>query len=590
MEKPPQFIKEFSKKASTKERNRTAQEIKAKRADYFSTKKNQKDKVKVLEGDVVNKAVEVQKQLEQIGSLRVTLEKLDSSLFTRILKYFQIRKLRADLERGSRTYEQLLQERGTTISEKDFLEAQLRNEDSSGELQEARDMLQEFYAEQKHRWVESDYTKEDIATYFTEEHLSSLSLENYILLLKRFPKNMVTHVTRQGIRDHFAMSDHSADIGTFHDGFLKILQEGRLKSALGIYVTEGLKEASVRDFIIHQIGEPLREESKENDREYVCRRASEWLENFTAPSPEERLDPSISGGYGDVSAVHLATERILDGTYGGETGNEIFFAFPSAHIASQYYYEGDVVNDNTGNWNDQWVWTNEHRGININSGLIFIPENTLVSPDTGSRYELGQDRRPVINESGIDLITKISKWPQLSEFIRELIKVIDLSKPELRQEKIESAKSLLSKEFGINDERLLTAMLTRNNLGKLLRITRGVTDVNDVAKDILSDAGILYREAENPIASKNYWEDYFQQHPKQRPSKVVYYRGTDPSEVLHQWRKDNGIIRSAMDSSIGFPEQRRHEYSPEATQDMDRFRSLARKILDEIIEDQFKNE
>src|SRR3989344_8703098 len=154
MEKPPQFIKEFSKEDSPKERNEVAQEIKAKRAEYFSAKKEREDNVEILEADVVGKTAEVQKQLEQIENLRTTLEKLDSSLFTRITEYFQIKKLRADLEGGSRTYEQLLQERGTAISEKEFLEAQLQQRDSSGRLEEARNLLREFYEEQKHKWAE----------------------------------------------------------------------------------------------------------------------------------------------------------------------------------------------------------------------------------------------------------------------------------------------------------------------------------------------------------------------------------------------------------------------------------------------------
>ncbi|MDI9355076.1 MAG: hypothetical protein QM532_02595 [Cyanobium sp. MAG06] len=43
----------------------------------------------------------------------------------------------------------------------------------------------------------------------------------------------------------------------------------------------------------------------------------------------------IGNGYADLSSVHFAKDVVMDSMYGGEMGNEIFFAYPEVFISSQ---------------------------------------------------------------------------------------------------------------------------------------------------------------------------------------------------------------------------------------------------------------
>lgn len=565
----PRFIREFSKTHSAKERSEVAREIKAKRAEHSSIKKGKNDIRKALEDKVSRKTEEAREQLEQIERLKLTLLGLNSSLISRISEYFEIKKLKADLERGSKTYEQLLSERGNAVNEKEFLEAQLRRGDSHGKLQEGKNILQEFYLGQKNKWAESDYTKEDISTYFTENYLSSLALDDYALLLKRFPSNMVAHVTRQGIRDHFGHNEHSAGVGQYNDGFMQILKKGRLQSSLGIYLAEGLKEKAIEEFLNKGVG--LNNfDSKE--------KALEWLSDFTAPEEKKRTFMRVGANYADRDAIHFATSEVADSYYGSERGNEIFFAFPSTHIASQYYFGGNLAEHGGGTWNDQWVWANEHRGISINAGLVFIPEDARVDSLSGSRYELDKDKRPVVDEEKMELLLQLLNLPQLETIIQDIRYASHDS--ELKNNIINSLRIMLSEKIGIIDERLQREIFTITSLEELSQAKNNNLDFRETVESILMRAGLLYREAKNPISSKDYWENYFEQHPEQKPSKLIYYKGGDPTAALHRWPANKGIKKTTDDPSIGFSEKQRDSYSPEATTDMDRFRSIATKVIE----------
>jgi len=77
------------------------------------------------------------------------------------------------------------------------------------------------------------------------------------------------------------------------------------------------------------------------------------------------------------------------------------------------------------------------------------------------------------------------------------------------------------------------------NKGKGIPVDAGITCIaGDVMVDretgskykIVDDKPVLDNEgnpvlAENPVTSKDYWENYFTKNPEQRPSKVMYYEG-----------------------------------------------------------------
>ncbi|MEK7227408.1 MAG: hypothetical protein AAB641_00775 [Patescibacteria group bacterium] len=334
MEKPPQFIKEFSKEESPEERQQTARAIRAKRAEYFTEKDAQTERQTELEETTNERERAIAEQLEAVHDLENEIIELSTSGLGKILNYFQLRKLRADVAVGQKTFEELSQQQEAETIEERAISEKLVSEETAPALQEAKVMLGNFYKEQKRKWTESEYTKEDITKYFSEEHLASLPLEDYSLLLKRFPEEMVAHVTRQGIRDHIGHMYHTAGEGAYVDGFMKMAEDGRLRSPLGVHLVEGEKDKAIAKFL-------------NLDKFSTKKEALEHLANMTEANQAE------GGSYTDRMAIHFATEEVADYYYGSEKGNEIFVAYPSAYIASQYYFNGQLNEAGGGYWNDQ---------------------------------------------------------------------------------------------------------------------------------------------------------------------------------------------------------------------------------------------
>ena len=583
MEKPPQFIKEFSKEESPEERRKTAEEIRAKRAEHFKEKRVQTERQAELEQTTSEREQALAEKLEAIGNLENDITELTTSRLGKILNYFQLRKLRADVVVGQRTYEELKQQQNSEIEEKQTISEKLETEKNSPALQEAEALLDNFYKEQKEKWADSEYTKEDITKYFSEENLASLSLEDYALLLKRFPREMVAHVTRQGIRDHVGHFYHTAGSDIYSNSFMKMVEDGRLRSPLSVYLVESEKGKAIAKF--------LRLDGFKNKEE-----ALKHLDTLTDAK-------EISGGYADRMAIHFATEEVADSYYGSEKGNEIFVAFPSAHIASQYYFSGQLNESGGGYWNDQWVWANEERGMDLNAGLVFIPEEAKVDRKTGSRYELDQDRNPVKNLEYQAALRRVVDSPDFHNFAKQVMEIIykhshqggywDALGPSLRNRELagllESFRLRLEQEFGITDERLQRTILDYRNLSEFDRLKeyqeKGEKDsfhsIDSTIEGALRDEGILFSEAKDTITSKEFWEAHFAKNPTKRPSKIVYYKGSDPTSALSEWRMEQGISKRSKGGDVGFSKRRIGRDMPQAMAGLDRFRSLAEKTIED---------
>jgi len=585
MEKPPQFIREFSKEISPEERQQLAQEIETKRAKYFAKKYAQTENQREIQQSTSERERVLTEKFEMISKLENKIAELSISRLGKVLNYFQLRKLQADISIGQRTYEQLKQEQDIGINKEQEISRKLELEETSPEMQEIRTMLDDFYKGQKEKWAESKHTKEDITKYFSEENLASLSLEDYALLLKRFPREMVTHVTRQGIRDHIGHVYHTVGEGAYTDNFMKMVEDGRLRSPLGIYLTENKKEQAIAEF--------LHLNTFENKEE-----AMNHLATFAGTKQKE------SGGYADSMAVHFATEEVADTYYGSEKNNEIFIAYPSAYIASQYYFSGQLTESGGGYWNDQWVWANEEKGMDLNAGLIFIPGEVKVDRKTGSRYELDENKNPVKNSKYQAALRRVVDSADFHDFANQVMKItgkLDLhqnesnlsSKDRELLEKLEPFRQKLEQEFDITDRRLQSALLRYSNLfwinaqkedqekGKGTQFS----PVDSEIENALQNEGILFLEAKDMISSKEFWETHFIKNPEKRPSKVVYYKGADPTDALLQWRKKQGITKKTEGENIGFSERHIKRDMPQAIVGLDRFGTLAEKVIKKYFED-----
>ena len=585
MEKPPQFIREFSKEISPEERQQLAQEIETKRAKYFAKKYAQTENQREIQQSTSERERVLTEKFEMISKLENKIAELSISRLGKVLNYFQLRKLQADISIGQRTYEQLKQEQDIGINKEQEISRKLELEETSPEMQEIRTMLDDFYKGQKEKWAESKHTKEDITKYFSEENLASLSLEDYALLLKRFPREMVTHVTRQGIRDHIGHVYHTVGEGAYTDNFMKMVEDGRLRSPLGIYLTENKKEQAIAEF--------LHLNTFENKEE-----AMNYLATFAGTKQKE------SGGYADSMAVHFATEEVADVYYGSEKNNEIFIAYPSAYIASQYYFSGQLTESGGGYWNDQWVWANEEKGMDLNAGLIFIPGEVKVDRKTGSRYELDENKNPVKNSKYQAALRRVVDSADFHDFANQVMKItgkLDLhqnesnlsSKDRELLEKLEPFRQKLEQEFDITDRRLQSALLRYGNLFRINAQKENqekgkgtqFSPVDSEIENALQNEGILFLEAKDMISSKEFWETHFIKNPEKRPSKVVYYKGADPTDALLQWRKKQGITKKTEGENIGFSERHIKRDMPQAIVGLDRFGTLAEKVIKKYFED-----
>ncbi len=579
----PQFVKEFSREKSQEERNVLAGGIRERR--------RQRDDIRVEQGVLGGEKEKLEQDLKKLAT---TIEGYnDASFLGKIKDYFEYKKTKVE---GAEK-KAVLSAVTTVISDK---------EEEIPQFIETKKMIDDFYNGEKKKWAEAGYTPEDISKQFTEDNLSKLSIDEYALLMKRFPGEMITHVTRQGIRDHAGMREHTAGLGKFHNNFTDILTDGRIRSSIGIALQEHTKEDAVVKFLkLDHLDELLPGDTKTTPREKAL---------LMHGSNFEHSMSSSFATYADKSSVHTAAEVVLDGIYGGERKNEIFIAYPSAYVASQFQHTGKLTDGDHDKHNDTWIYTKDHEGMPLDAGLVFIPEDARVDPKTGSRYEISADNSPIKNEAAYKGLEQIAVshefeaiYQQIMGLSPEQLELLSTSppstwdnklkeiqessyKPEGREElykRIIPIRDKVKKITRIDDDRILAKLLGYTDLKSLHYANlkqeewARVGERNFVIEAIVEKSGAGFVEAKNTISSKNYWEKYFQEHPEQRPSKIIYYKGGDPSDALNEWRRKSGIVKRTNDPTYGFSENRIDNRDVSLYQDRDRFSSLALKIIDD---------
>lgn len=388
------------------------------------------------------------------------------------------------------------------------------------------------------------------------ESLSNLSTEEYLELWKTLNPFYTTHVTRQGIRDHNFMMEHSGGIGAFHDSFKAILKDNK-ELCSPAEATYNLPANFTED----DVAEVLEE----------CVFSSNKYDGLT---PEQIIDTlpmnmrgfSSSDPWCNRNAIHMAQHTVLDQIYGGENNNEVFFVFPTDVIASQCRFGGSMHQGlNTAQvvrerqWNDMFVWPESGR-IPVDAGLVFLPKNQIVDRETGSKYatEEVQDEQgniaivPKIDEERID---RFKQW--LKSFSEESPEAIAIEK----DGDSEPIRRTLT-EIGIPQE-CLDGMVEYDNIIDLFNLAKGESFIllnpeeeelpYDERLDLLAHRYLLRKNAnlkdtENPITAEEYWENYFKEHPEQKPAHIVYYDG-NPSEAVKEFLKEQNIIEEIDDGN-----------------------------------------
>lgn len=291
-------------------------------------------------------------------------------------------KLKLKIGWGDKQSEQLQREIDAIKTDSEGMYAQMRTLDQQvedlqkkqKEIPNPKKLVEGYYEKVEVTSLTNEEKKEKL----TPELLASLSTEEYVALWKRLNPQFLSHVTRQGFRDHNAMVYHSAGLEAFHNGFLSILQDGKeLRPPLALHGLKSRDEVSVKGYLEGWVLQAKDEtEAKE--------RLGKLLNATLASAPK----------YPDETAVHFAAQVVADHYYGGEGNNEVFFAFPTDAIASQnnFGFNGREKTftkaQSETKWNDVFVWPKDldNPGIPVDAGLVFLPEATPVDPNTGSKY------------------------------------------------------------------------------------------------------------------------------------------------------------------------------------------------------------
>ena len=261
------------------------------------------------------------------------------------------------------------------------------------EIPDPKKLLEAYYEKK----TTQPLTNEEKRELLKPEVLASLSTQEYIALWRRLNPYFLSHVTREGFRDHNAMVYHSVGMKEFHNGFSRVVDDQKmLRPPLALHGLPTRDEATVKNYLN---GWVLQAENEDEARQ----RLSDLLIFHLADAPK----------YPDETAVHFAAQLVADHYYGGESGNEVFFIYPTDVLASQYNFafngwEKDFTKPQSETkWNDVFVWpqTLDNPGISLDSGFVFLPELTPVDRQTGSKYASevkvvnGQEKRVMVEDT-----------------------------------------------------------------------------------------------------------------------------------------------------------------------------------------------
>lgn len=223
-------------------------------------------------------------------------------------------------------------------------------------------------------------TKEEKQEFLTPEFLSNISTWEYMQLWKKLNPYFVSHVTRQGYRDHVWMSGHTGWFNEFANWFKDMLEDEKsLKPP--IHIWENWLKSRDEEWVKNYLKDILK---ISNTKEEAYDNLYDQLHFTLASAPK----------YPDKTAIHFAWETVLNDLYWWENNNEIFLIYPSDFIASQYsfsfnWWQKDFTKPQSdATWNDIFVWPNtlENPSIWVDAWIVFLPENTLVDKNTGSKY------------------------------------------------------------------------------------------------------------------------------------------------------------------------------------------------------------
>lgn len=529
----------ISKKLDPEGRSETAKTILEARASARSTKEG----IAVIEQKVQEIAeltsTSYQQERQKMGELTQRLESLVVKLKSAV---GLSDKLAAALQ-GE--IDAIKSKRDALYMQSFALEDKLKAlREKQGEIPNPKQLLESYYEKMATQPLSNEQKRE----LLKPEVLASLSTAEYVALWKRLNPHFLSHVTRQGFRDHNGMFYHSAGMQDFHSGFVGVMEdEGLLRPPMAIRELKNRDEASVKEWLGDWVlGQETEEQAKQ--------KLDSLLHFHLASAPK----------YPDQTAVHFAAQLVADSYYGGESSNEVFFIYPSDVLASQYAFdfngwEKDFTHPQSETkWNDVFIWpdTVDNPGIPIDMGMVFLPESTPVDPETGSKYASevkvvdGQEKRVMVEDTA--LVGSFVEWGKKlngESLLRQTFNAMKEERNYYRQQELseDCFAAFVHELQGLGFRTDASAALA-NKLIRDMYYREAYDD--EVLQHVIKESGAQWKRAENTIPAKDYWESYFTQHPELRPKHVQYYDG-DPTTAVLKFQQKNGIGRADTSKTDG---------------------------------------
>jgi len=513
------ILKDFSRENNQEGRDALASEIREKRRDRF-------DKLKELE--VIKKIADsnLEEGSEKLSELEKRLEYLNGNFFLKLCRFIEV-------VNTSKSIEKQKLKLGITKSESKKFEIELeqlsgRNGIMPEDFREAKRAIKNFYELERKKYISSEHDEYEIRQNFDLEKLKETSVEDYILLLKKFGPEVVTHVTRQGVRDHYGFFEHSVGVGESWNGFKDMLRTRDLKYNLELKVLSKEKDDAIAEYFDFE--NKTKEESLRS------------IDSFTGLDKQ-----GFGGSYFDFHGPHYAVKYVADQFYGGESGNEIFLIYSSHAISANFFHNSDPYIENPSKMqNDVWTYVSEHQNMPLDAGITFIREDAQVDPETGSMYLIDENGRGVENMElykRLDEIVNSDKFTQIIDSHFTKLGHIRRGATRKEDEEFEKIKSSVVDIFD-GDEYIAEIFCDYNFLHIAIVYKGGNINSSEYRLAILSrmsEMGARYKKPKVTVSSKEYWEKYFLENKDQEPSKLVFYKGPDPNQALRDWMFENQI-------------------------------------------------
>jgi len=429
--------------------------------------------------------------------------------------------------------------------------------------------------------LDFDKIKHEVADYSGKgfenvEKVENLTLVEYLQRLKADRGRYLGNIVHQGVRDHRGMDDHVVGLGEYDRELELIIKSGSLISSVGKVLKNEQKIAQIADEIRMKViaGVPL--EAAVDDCLYTKYQAG----------------ADTLQGVSDALAVHASTNFIIDAHYGAETGNESFIIFPEKVVLKDKVFFGravDTSKSRTTQHNDVYLWPQKEvpNELKINGAILFLPRDNKVDKNTGSTYDVVNEKAVIdtekIDDHDADLVAAKENiltraQPEDADVLKKiLLKILETKRyseisfafqaffdPSVfKPEFLQGFKDKI-KEIGFDPDELDKLFIRNNNLqlvGDFFQ--RHSNHYNNLAS---SNHGLFYKRPEHTVLSKDYYNRFICERLKdvkvvsvsagkqdiveyrgindageEEVIRVVFYSDHDPNQAIEGFYNDLSI-------------------------------------------------